>query len=221
MRAGNGCVALEPGKSNLEDKIKYSEMREMNPMHPQSDDQLSKALRRLAANSNQGAPPELGEMLKGKFHQRHARRKRMKTMGFIGLAACLAVFTMLLLSRKPTTPTPGPHTPSETAQVTKPSENSIPSGPAVSPASQQKTSRLRPPRTTTTASATRDDEFFALPSYHPAMPTNEWQIVRLELTGAELRMVGAPVTEEFAQRRVRADFLVGRDGTPYGVRLVQ
>src|SRR5882724_10750210 len=98
MRAGNGCVALEPGKSNLEDKVEQSEMREMNPMHPQSDDRLSKALRRLAANSNQGAPPELGEMLKGKFHQRHARRQRMKTMGFIGLAACLAVFTMLLLS---------------------------------------------------------------------------------------------------------------------------
>jgi hypothetical protein len=53
------------------------------------------------------------------------------------------------------------------------------------------------------------------------MTANDWQIVRLELTGAELRMVGAPVTEELADRRVRADFLIGRDGTPYGVRLVQ
>jgi|SRR5882762_7835034 len=138
----------------------------------------------------------------------------MKTIGFIGLAACLGVFAMLLLSRKPAVP------PVETAQVTKP-ENSTPSGPAVLPASQQKTPKLRPSRPTTTASAMRDDEFFALPSYHPTMPTNEWQIVRLELTGAELSMVGAPVTEEFAQCRVRADFLVGRDGTPYGVRLVQ
>ncbi|HJX83252.1 MAG TPA: hypothetical protein VJ723_02780, partial [Candidatus Angelobacter sp.] len=61
----------------------------------------------------------------------------------------------------------------------------------------------------------------ALPSYDPAMAPGDLQIVRLELTGAELSLVGAPVTEALTDRRIRADFLVGRDGTPYGVRLVQ
>jgi len=80
---------------------------------------------------------------------------------------------------------------------------------------------LRAQRETPVNPEPADDEFFALPYYDPAMTASDWQIVRLELTGAELRMVGAPVTEELADRRVRADFLIGRDGTPYGVRLVQ
>ena len=50
---------------------------------------------------------------------------------------------------------------------------------------------------------------------------DELRVVRLEMPGEDLRLVGAAVTEEIARRRVTADFVVGHDGTPYAVRLVQ
>ena len=63
--------------------------------------------------------------------------------------------------------------------------------------------------------------FVALPSYDPAINTGDLQVVRLELSGADLRLVGAPVGEDLSDRRMLADVVVGRDGTPYAVRFVQ
>jgi hypothetical protein len=210
-------------------------MREMNPINSQSDDQLSKALQRLAtASRQQGAPPELGEMLKGEFHRRHVRRRRTRMIGLIGMAACLSIFALLLLSRKSPVSVPDVKNPVETTRALQPSQSqgslnqgSLNRGPLnhgsqnpVEPTPGPTAATARAQRARPVTPEPADDEFFALPSYDPAMTANDWQIVRLELTGAELRMVGAPVTEELADRRVRADFLIGRDGTPYGVRLV-
>lgn len=64
------------------------------------------------------------------------------------------------------------------------------------------------------------DRFIALPSYDPAVPAGDLQMVRLEVTGGDLRLLGAPVAGDLSAR-VTADFITGRDGTPYAVRLVQ
>ena len=50
---------------------------------------------------------------------------------------------------------------------------------------------------------------------------DELRVVRLEMPGEDLRLVGAPVMEKLAGRHVTADFVVGHDGTPYAFRLVQ
>jgi hypothetical protein len=65
------------------------------------------------------------------------------------------------------------------------------------------------------------EDFLALPSYDPNMPTDGLRIIRLEARGSDIRLTGAPVSEELAERRVVADFVVGHDGTPYAVRFVQ
>jgi hypothetical protein len=45
-------------------------------------------------------------------------------------------------------------------------------------------------------------------------------IVRVELTGTDLRLLGAPVTEDLSDQRL-ADVVVSGDGTPYAVRIVR
>lgn len=60
----------------------------------------------------------------------------------------------------------------------------------------------------------------ALDTYDPATAPSELAVVRLELSGADLRLMGAPVAEDLSDRRLLADIVVGNDGTPYAVRLV-
>jgi hypothetical protein len=60
-----------------------------------------------------------------------------------------------------------------------------------------------------------------LPGWSSATPSEQLRIVRMELPASALRMVGAPVSQEVTERPVLADFVVGQDGTPYAMRLVQ
>jgi hypothetical protein len=197
-------------------------MREIDPqsVDPQSSDRLSAALRRLAANSSQSAPPELGEMLKAEFHRRHVRRKRVLIAALTAVAACLVVFAASLLSRKSSAPDSGT---TKAPAIALPSAKDKPvvTAPVVAKTSSSRKHRVRALTSAAATMAAESGDFMALPSYDPAMAPGDLQIVRLELTGAELSMLGAPVTETLTERRIRADFLVGRDGTPYGVRLVQ
>ena len=64
------------------------------------------------------------------------------------------------------------------------------------------------------------DDFMILPSYDPAPVDDELRIVRLEVPGTTLQLMGAPVNEEISDRRMVAEFVVGADGTAYAVRLV-
>ncbi len=63
--------------------------------------------------------------------------------------------------------------------------------------------------------------FLPLPTYDPVGAKDELQIIRVEMPIQDLRLVGAPVGADVPNRLVRADFVVGHDGTPYAVRLVQ
>jgi hypothetical protein len=181
----------------------------------QPEEKLSAALRELAASSRQGASPELGLVLKGAFRTHHARRRRMQRMRVAILCICLAGFASLLLLRKPVVKNMAGQA---AVHTIPPQEVSYPADTNAS-----KASRLAPPRRTspnrnipTAASA-----FVALPSFDMVSAADELRVVRLEMPGADLRLVGAPVTEKIARGRVTADFLVGHDGTPYAVRLVQ
>jgi hypothetical protein len=60
-----------------------------------------------------------------------------------------------------------------------------------------------------------------LPTFDPAIPIGESCMVRLDLPGSALQLIGYPVDEELLERRVLTDVLVGQDGVPYAVRLVQ
>ncbi len=200
----------------------------MNP----PEESLGKALRELAAASPQGAPPELGARLGDAFARHHARRRRRRMALALSVAACLVVWLAWWgLSRRPRQATaakaqplavqPAPAGPA--AQANAPA-TAQPASVARVVRPQMRTSRK--PRTKARVAARRPhamaaNDFVALPPFDPAIPIRNPRIVRVELPGSALQLVGYPVDEELLRRRVLTDMLVGQDGVPYAVRLIE
>ena len=193
-------------------------MREMNPMRSQSDDQLSKALRQLAANSSQAALPEVGIELAAAFRRHHARRRLVRMVRIATLAACL-VLAALLWMRRPS------HPPLNVANVSATSAK-VPGNaseatvvtsvaPKQTPSVAKRVSAKRPIR------PAADRQFVALPAYDPRIPLDELRVLRVQIPASALWQMGAPLNSDTANRRMLADFVVGQDGTPYAVRLLQ
>jgi hypothetical protein len=184
----------------------------------QPDSRLSAALRRLRAIAPRSAPPALGEMLKDEFRRHHLRRKRARNARILLAAACLAasVGTLLIFRLRPLNMTPI----LESVQPTPPQANILVA------LTEPKTTQPKPlkshaPDRSRKNPATSENRFVTLPTFDPAIPIDHLQMVRLDLPGRELRLVGFPVREEIADRRIVADVLLAQDGTPYALRLVQ
>jgi hypothetical protein len=64
-------------------------------------------------------------------------------------------------------------------------------------------------------------DFVALPTFDPAIPIGLSRVVRLDLPGPALQLIGYPVDGQLLNRHVLTDVLVGQDGMPYAVRLVE
>ncbi|HZU32271.1 MAG TPA: hypothetical protein VFB79_14235 [Candidatus Angelobacter sp.] len=194
----------------------------MSEIDPQSGDPLVKALRHLAASSQQGAPAEIGFDLAAAFRQHHARRRRVRRISMGGLVTCVAVIAGLFILRTPqTSRTPYPAqntTQAHIAPANMPAPEAIQT--ASMPAAKPKPARklLRPKVTTSTVAYSR--EFIALPGYDPEVPAEDLHIVRVQLPTSTLWQMGAPINPADPERRVLADFVVSQEGTPYGVRLV-
>lgn len=177
-----------------------------------SGEWLPEALRDLAASARHQAPPDLGAALKTAYLRRHAGRRRARRM-------CVAAFAVLVLAlsaalgtlRKPATVANNPHpAPVVAARVG--------TALAVPPAAESSLAASMPPAGASAEIVT--ESFLPLPAYSPRIADEDLRVVRVELKGESLRLVGAPVHEENADRLLLADFVVGQDGTPYAVRLV-
>ncbi len=200
----------------------------MNP----SDDRLSEALRELAATAPQGAPPELGAGVKTAFARHHSRRRRRRNALVAGLAACLLLSLAWFGISKQSPPDtaakkqpPTSHSAAGPAEVA-PNAGAVAAAKILSahPGSQVRSRATRKIRATghvepTNGVVARD--FVALPTFDPAVPIGQSRMVRLELPGSSLQLIGYPVDEQLLERRVLTDVLVGQDGLPYAVRLVQ
>jgi hypothetical protein len=141
----------------------------------------------------------------------------------IALAACLVLATALLLTRLYVDDAP-PTIAKQPVPAVAPVPNSVsPNAGTPDISKQGPTSQAgrQKPRPTATSASVKENGFMALGAYDPAMMPGDVQVVRLELTGADLRLVGAPVAEDLSDRRLLADIVVGNDGTPYAVRLVR
>lgn len=196
-------------------------MSGIDPLHDNSEARLSRALRLLAAASasSSQAPAEVGETLARAFRQRHARRRAVRRAAVMAALIVVAVPALLLL-KKPWIHTP----PKAVTQSARPATAPIAVTPAAPPA-RALTNKKDVVRQTaahkTQTTAPQSDDFLPLRRLDPAVQAADMQILRLELSGRALRQVGAPVSAEMDDRRILADFVVGFDGTPYAVRLVQ
>jgi len=185
----------------------------------QSDNRLSAALRCLRAIAPGSAPPALGDRLKAEFRRYHLRRRRERNARILLAAACLAASVGAFLILRPRT--------SNTAAIHEPIQTTLPSKANVSAgATEPKPTQLRTVRNhgsnrTRKSLANASNRFVALPTFDPAIPIDHLEMVRVDLPGRALRLVGFPVSEEVADSRVVADVLLAQDGTPYALRLVQ
>jgi hypothetical protein len=194
----------------------------MNP----TEDGLAKLMRALADTSPQGAPPELYVRLSEQFQRHHRRVRRKRAIIVGGLVASLLIAAVWRAF---------PHAEHSVSVATNPPNvirhpltgtlkqpNVRPKNPKVALQRPVKP-RLKITRARSIPSPRiiADRDFIALPSYDPAIPIDQVRIVHLETTGSALQLVGYPVDGEFLQRRVLADVLVGQDGQPFAIRIIE
>lgn len=190
-------------------------MREIDPIRSPSEALLSGALRRLATGSPQKAPAEVGDALAAAFRHHHRHRRMIRATAILAVAACIVLAVALLLFHRRGVPTEA----RKMVPAAQPENSPARPGSVATP--KESATAKRPLRSQSMSQAQSDDSFLTLPGYDPAVPVEELTMVRVELPGAALRMIGAPVSEELTDRRMLADFVIDQDGTPYAVRLVQ
>src|SRR5713101_117090 len=195
-------------------------MREINKF--ESEERLVDALRHLAQGSPRNAPPELGTALTSAFH-RHHRRRRVKNAAIAALVIICLSSAAWLFTRTSQKPAPQivKHNPAPAFPVEKTMTANVPSTQETKKAVRHVYGHGIPNNSDAQVEARQDGDFLPLPSYDPAATQRELRIIRVEMPIQDLRLVGAPVGADVPNRRVLADFVVGQDGTPYGVRLVQ
>lgn len=208
-------------------------------MNPQRD-AWSDALRELAATSPE-ASPELHARLGHAFAHHHARRRmRQRISVVLALAVCIGISVYWLrphgqvakvkfvepAAQAAKAPAPVP-------QVVIPQDPERPQPPAVAKAAIKP--RVHPKQADNLDStaakvsnhvepqpvAADTGDFVALSTFDPAIPIGESRMVRIDLPGSALQLIGYPVEGQLLDRRILTDVLVGQDGMPYAVRLVR
>jgi len=190
----------------------------------ESDSRLSAALRHLGAIAPRGAPAALGDMLKDEFRRQHARRRRERNARILLIAACFAGFAIVSFFIWPDAPNKtASHEP---VQIAPSPRAKVPAGLPELPALRESQAKVEKSHALSrkkknSVPEIAENRFVALPTFDPAIPIDHSEMVRVDLPGRDLRLVGYPVSEEIADRRVLADVLLTQDGTPYALRLVQ
>jgi hypothetical protein len=197
-------------------------MREIDPQFgdSKSDARLTEALRGLAASSGRGAPVEVGTGLAAAFRRHHARRRLVRRMSIVALAACLALAIGLITMRSPHQVPAKVIVQQQPSSVPAKAPEAVSVAKAVATSPKSATKNVRPSKAGNNSVASRR-QFLALPGYDPAVPAEELSIVRVQLPASALWQMGAPVSPDSGARKFMAYFVVSQDGTPYAVRLVQ
>jgi hypothetical protein len=191
----------------------------MREIESNSEARLSRALRSLSASSPAEAPPEIGEALTGAFRHHHTRRRLIRRTALAAAIVILLLPVVVVMMRKHPA---GPVLVKSPAPATVLPSVVAPAAPvAVVSSTKARVKRSRSTLASGNAPRAERNDFVVLPSSDQAVRGEELRVIRLNLTVRELQMVGAPVSEEIADRRILADFVVGQDNTPYAVRLVR
>ena len=200
---------------------------------------LSAALHALAANSA-ATPSRVEEILLGEMRQRRAvsvRRspaaQRWAIGGIAGLAAAALISVVLLRPeilhqvgvRSPSgsTQTTGAIAQGSeaTAQVAPASGNAGASSAAAAVAAAAANDSSGEDAAAQDADAEYATSYFALPSAEGANFAEDQTIVRVSLPPSALASFGLPVSVGDRDANVLADFVLGEDGMPRAVRLVE
>ncbi|HLG96977.1 MAG TPA: hypothetical protein VKX49_11755 [Bryobacteraceae bacterium] len=161
-----------------------------------NDDQrdLLHALRGLAAAGPQEAPARLEQQLLMRMRAR-AHRRRVVAWASAAVTAAAAAVSILFWTWAPSST--GLRGPSEKAAV----------------AAEQ--------GSTDAALSDATASFYPLPDAEALPPLETSMVVRVQMQGSALRLLGYPVDEDLSSEPVQADVLLGQDGLARGLRLIQ
>jgi hypothetical protein len=200
---------------------------------------LSAALHALAANSAAtAAPSRVEEILLGEMRQRRAvsvkrspRAQRWAIGGIAGLAAAALISVVFL--RGEILHQVGVRSPSGSTQTTGATAQGSEATAQVAPASGNADASSAVAAATATNDSSGEDaaaqdadaeyatSYFALPSAEGANFAEDQTIVRVSLPPSALASFGLPFSSGDRDTNVLADFVLGEDGMPRAVRLVE
>jgi hypothetical protein len=174
---------------------------------------------------NQQTPPRVESALLAEFRNHHQRASWRRTFEWSSIGAAAAVllivlWTVGLRSREPSQPAPRKDVSSQSnAPVDAQGPASSPARDGVQPA-EENDSAAGVGEAQSESAYTASD-FVPVPFTEAIAPDDPGMVVRVQLTRASLAQLGYPVAEAPDDDLIQADVLVGEDGWPRGVKLVQ
>lgn len=166
------------------------------------------------------APPRIEAVLLAAFREHHPGVSWRRTFEWVGVGAAAVVllaFLWITVGRSKEQPTP--------AQKKEPiSQPNFPVDARVSPAQKPESAV---PSVLAAGAYAADSETYAASDFVPVpfagaiTADDPGMIVRVQLTRASLAQLGYPLAETPGEELISADVLVGEDGWPRGVKLIQ
>jgi hypothetical protein len=165
-------------------------------------------------------PPRVEALLVAAFRNHHHRASWRRTLEWASVGAAAAVLLVFLWtaggrSKAPSSPAPRKDASSQSGM---PQEAKAPASPTLNEATLVADAEVSDASVSGTYAAS---DFVPVPFTGAITPDDPGMIVRVQLTRSSLAQLGYPVAETPDEDLILADVLVGEDGWPRGVKLIQ
>jgi hypothetical protein len=168
----------------------------------------------------QQAPPNVEAALLSAFRNQRRRTIWWRTFEWAAVGAAAAMLAVVLWSSS----SPSKNQPSPAPRKDVSSQSKAPLDASGHPSSQpgEAIQGTEPEVSNAASGGTYSvSDFVPVPFADRIGPGDPGMVVRVQLTRASLAELGYPVDEVYSSDWIRADVLVGQDGWPRGVRVVQ
>lgn len=182
---------------------------------------LAEASEMIGKNAPSGAPPHVEASLLAAFRHHHRRASWRRTLEWVSVGAAAAVLLMFLwagsgrFKGQTATPAPKKDVATEPGVPLDAKAPTVPVPAQVAPVGDPSVADA-PASGTYVAS-----DFVPVPYTGAISPDDPGMVVRVQLTRSSLAQLGYPVAETPDEDLILADVLVGEDGWPRGVKLIQ
>ena len=182
---------------------------------------LAESLALMRRNMHEDrTPPQVESALVASFRDYHRRASWRRTLEWTAVGAAAAVLLIFLWTAGGKSG--GPVSPAQKKNVS--SESQLPQEAKAPGANQQEPASAAVAASTATLAENESyaaSDFVPVPFTGTISADDPGMVVRVQLTRASLAELGYPVAETPDEDLISADVLVGEDGWPRGVKLIQ
>jgi hypothetical protein len=180
----------------------------------------------LAARNALGeqTPPSVEAVLRAEFRNHHRRNSWRRTVEWLSIGAAAAILILFVWTMKRPSNGPSNRPPAPTAEKGGAVQAALPSnagGTAIAAKEQPAPATGAKPAAAPESEAYIASDFVPVPYTAAITADDPGMVVRVQLTRSSLAQLGYPVAETPGEDLILADVLVGEDGWPRGVKLIQ